>query len=166
MGRDRLGISAWVGTQQLHDVGKLLFGFCILWAYMFWSQYLVIWYGDLAEETEFIYHRMHGPWGPIAWLVLALCFVVPFVVLLSRAIKMKPVGLTAIAIVVLVGMWLERFILVAPSLWHGDTVPLGLLEIAITLGVFGLFGYCYTGFLNTFPILPVSDPKLSTTSNH
>lgn len=166
MGRDRLGISAWVGTQQLHDVGKLLFGFCILWAYMFWSQYLVIWYGDLAEETEFIYHRMHGPWAPIAWLVFALCFVVPFVVLLSRAIKMKPVGLTAIAIVVLVGMWLERFILVAPSLWHGDTVPLGLLEIAITLGVFGLFGYCYTGFLNTFPILPVSDPKLSTTSNH
>ena len=62
-GRDRLGIAHYVGRHQLHDVGKLLFGFCILWAYMFWSQYLVIWYGDLPEETEFIHHRMHGAWG-------------------------------------------------------------------------------------------------------
>ena len=77
-GRERLAIVDYVGHQQLHDVGKLLFGFCILWAYMFWSQYLVIWYGDLAEETEFIYHRMHGPWAPVAWTVFALCFVVPF----------------------------------------------------------------------------------------
>ena len=72
---------------------------------------------------------------------------------------MKPVGLTAIAIVVLVGMWLERFILVAPSLWHEDGIPLGILEVLITIGVFGLFLFCYTGFLRTFPVLPVSDPK-------
>ena len=58
-GRRRLGIAGYVGRHQLHDLGKLLFGLpAILWAYMFWSQYLVIWYGDLAEETEFVYHRM------------------------------------------------------------------------------------------------------------
>ena len=160
-GRERLAIVDYVGHQQLHDVGKLLFGFCILWAYMFWSQYLVIWYGDLAEETEFIYHRMHGPWAPVAWTVFALCFVVPFVVLLSRAIKMQPKGLVTIAAIALVGMWLERFILVVPSLWHGDGVPLGVLEILITAGMLGLFGFCYTGFLGVFPVLPVSDPRLT-----
>ena len=160
-GRDRLGIAHYVGRHQLHDVGKLLFGFCILWAYMFWSQYLVIWYGDLPEETEFIHHRMHGAWGPLAWVVFAMVFVAPFVVLLSRAIKTHPRGLLAIALVALGGMWLERFILVSPSLWDGEGVPLGIIEILITAGVLGLFGFCYTEFLQAFPVLPVSDRRLA-----
>mgnify|MGYP001190780681 CR=1 FL=1 len=158
-GRHRLGIADYVGTQQLHDVGKLLFGFSILWAYMLFSQYLVIWYGDLPEETEFLYHRMHGAWAPITWTALALCFVIPFVSLLSKAIKMKSKGLLTIACIAFVGMWLERFILVAPSLWHEDGIPLGILELLITIGVFSLFIFCYTGFLRAFPLLPVSDPK-------
>ena len=159
-GRDRLGIERYVGRQQLHDVGKLLFGFCMLWAYMFWSQYLVIWYGDLPEETKFIAHRMHGTWAPVAWTVFALVFVVPFVVLLSRAVKTHVRGLVSIATVALVGMWLERFILVSPSIWHGDGIPLGVPEALITAGVLGLFAFCYTGFLQAFPVLPVSDPLL------
>ena len=162
-GRHRLAIADHVGKQQLHDVGKLLFGFSILWAYLLFSQYLVIWYGDLAEETEFIYHRMHGAWAPITWTMFGLCFVIPFISLLSKAIKMKSNGLLTIACIAFVGMWLERFILVAPSLWHEDGVPLGILELLITIGVFGLFVFCYTGFLRTFPILPISDPKFIST---
>ena len=158
-GRHRLAIADYVGKQQLHDVGKLLFGFSILWAYMLFAQYLVIWYGDLAEETEFLYHRMHGVWAPITWTVFGLCFVIPFIALLSKAIKMKSNGLLTIACIAFVGMWLERFILVAPSLWHEDGIPLGILELLITIGVFGLFIFCYTGFLRAFPVLPVSDPK-------
>ena len=164
--RDRLQLREYVGSHQLHDVGKLLFGFCILWAYMFWSQYLVIWFGDLPEETEFIAHRMNGVWAPLAWTVFALVFVIPFVVLLSRAVKTSPRGLTAIACVGLVGMWLERFILVSPSLWHGDGVPLGVIELLVTTGVLGLFAWCYTTFLQTFPVLPVSDPRLELASAH
>lgn len=159
-GRERLGILDYVGHRQLHDLGKLLFGFCILWAYMFWSQYLVIWYGDLPEETAFIARRMNGVWAPLAWTVFGMAFVVPFVVLLSRAVKMHARGLVAVAAVALVGMWLERFILVAPSLWHGDRVPLGIPEILITAGVLGLFAFCYTWFLQVFPVMPVSDPRL------
>ena len=116
-GRGRLGLAGYVGRHQLHDLGKLLFGFSILWAYLLWSQYLVIWYGDLPEETEFVYHRMHGAWAPVAWTVLAMTFAGPFVVLLSRAVKTWVPGLTTVAAVVFTGMWLERFLLVAPSLW-------------------------------------------------
>ena len=164
--RKRLQLTAYVGRHQLHDVGKLLFGFCILWAYMFWSQYLVIWYGDLPEETEFIAHRMSGAWAPLAWTVFAVVFVIPFVVLLSRAVKTSPRGLRAIACVALVGMWLERFILVSPSLWHGDGVPLGVIELLVTAGVLGLFAWCYTTFLQTLPVLPLSDPRLESASAH
>ncbi len=164
--RERLQLKEYVGPHQLHDVGKLLFGFCILWAYMFWSQYLVIWFGDLPEETEFIAHRTQGTWAPLAWTVFALVFVIPFVVLLSRAVKTSPRGLTAIACVGLVGMWLERFILVSPSLWHGEGVPLGVIELLVTAGVLGLFAWCYTTFLQTFPVLTLSDPRLEPASSH
>ena len=164
--RARLQLTKYLGPHQLHDLGKLLFGFCILWAYMFWSQYLVIWYGDLPEETEFIAHRMHGTWAPVAWTVFAMVFVIPFIVLLSRAVKSSPRGLTAIACVGFAGMWLERFILVSPSLWHGEGVPLGLTEILVTAGVLGLFAWCYTTFLQTFPVLPISDPRLEPASAH
>ena len=162
--RSRVPLSEYVGDGQLHDIGKLLFGFCVLWAYMFWSQYLVIWYGDLPEETMFIAHRMHGVWAPVAWTVFALAFLIPFTVLLSRAVKTHTRGITAIAVSVLVGMWLERFLLVSPSLWNGDDVPLGVLEIVITAGVAAAFAVCYATFLQMFPVLPVSDPRLTAVS--
>ena len=164
--RKRLNLTEYIGPHQLHDIGKLLFGFCILWAYMFWSQYLVIWYGDLAEETEFIYHRMHGAWAPVAWTVFAMAFVIPFVVLLSRAVKTSPRGLTTIAVVAFAGMCLERFLLVSPSLWHGEGVPLGPVELLVGAGVAGLFFRSYTAFLETFPVLPLADPRLEPASAH
>ena len=111
-GSNRLGLGNRVGDRQRHDAGKLLFGFSILWAYMLWSQYLVIWYGDLPEEARFIHHRMHGAWAPVAWTVFAAVFAVPFVLLLSRKLKMRPAALGAVAGLVLAGVWLERFLLV------------------------------------------------------
>lgn len=164
--RQQLHLTDYIGPHQLHDIGKLLFGFCILWAYMFWSQYLVIWYGDLPEETEFIYRRLHGAWGPLAWTVFAMAFVIPFVVLLSRKVKTAPRAFQLIAFVPFVGMWLERFILVSPSLWHGPGLPLGLTELLITLGVAGLFAWSYTTFLQVFPVLPLADPSLGTADTH
>ena len=164
--RERLRLTEYIGPHQLHDVGKLLFGFCILWAYLFWSQYLVIWYGDLAEETEFIYHRMHGAWAPVAWTVFAMAFVIPFVVLLSRQVKTRPRALSAIALVCFAGMWLERFILVSPSLWHGEGVPLGPIELLVTLGTAGLFVWSYSTFLTVFPVVPLADPRLEPASAH
>ena len=164
--KDRLGLQDYIGPQQMHDIGKLLFGFSILWAYMVWSQYLVIWYGDLPEEITFVYHRMHGMWAPVTWTVVILAFVLPFTVLLSRSVKTQPGGLTRIAVVALGGMWLERFLLVSPSLWHGEGLPLGIFEILMAAGALGLFGFCYTTFLVMFPVLPVSDPRLTTITEH
>ena len=162
--RDRLRLQAYIGDRQLSDVGRLLFGFCILWTYMLWSQYLVIWYGDLPEETVFVADRMQGSWAPVTWIALLMAFGIPFILLLSRSIKTNRRALTAIALLVLVGMWLERFILVAPSLWHEAGLPLGLIEGLITAGVFSLFWWCYGTFLRTFPVLPVSDPRLEPIS--
>ena len=153
-GRDRPGLSGHVGPGQLHDAGKLLFGLSILWAYMLWSQYLVIWYGDLPEEARFVHERMHGAWAPVAWTVFAAVFAVPFVLLLSRTVKQRPAALAAVAGLVLAGIWLERFLLVAPSLWQADGLPLGLPELLITAGTASLFTLCWTSFLERFPAPP------------
>jgi hypothetical protein len=149
----------YVNRAQLHDMGRLLLGFCMLWAYLFWSQYLVIWYGDLPEETAFVARRtVDAPWAPLSWIVLLTAFVVPFVLLLSREIKRHAIGLSVVAVIALAGMWLERFILVGPSLVKGEHLPIGPVEVLITAGVGALFALCYTGFLQRVPVLPITDP--------
>jgi len=154
-----------VGPGHLQDVGRILLGFCMLWTYMFWSQYLVIWYGDLPEETSFVARRTaEAPWAPLAWVVLAAAFVIPFLMLLSREIKRRAFGLGAVGLIALVGMWLERFILVGPSLWKGTSLPIGPLEILLTIGVGALFALCYTAFLERVPLLPLADPLLAAES--
>ena len=100
-------------------------------------QFLVIWYGNLPEETRYVILRVKlTPWEPVAWMVLGMIFAIPFVLLLSRKIKMKPLPMMILSGIILAGMWLERFILVAPSIWKGEGIPMGLLEVLITAGFF------------------------------
>jgi len=155
-------LEAYIGRGQLYAVGRMLLGFCMLWAYLFWAQYLVIWYGDLPEETAFVADRtVDLPWAPLAWVVLVAAFVVPFVMLLSREIKRHSLGLPAVAVIALTGMWLERFVLVGPSLWKDEHLPIGPVEVLVTAGIGALFAICYTAFLQRVPILPIADPLLA-----
>jgi hypothetical protein len=159
--RQALGLGGFLQTHHFHDLGKLLLGFCLLTGDFFYSQFLVIWYGNLPEDTRYVILRIRfSPWEPLAWIVLGMAFVLPFAVLLSRKIKMKPLPMLVLSVVVLMGMWLERFLLVAPSLWKGQDMPLGLMEIAITAGFLGAMGACILMFLKRFPLLPVGDPLL------
>jgi hypothetical protein len=160
-------LKAYVGPEHLYDVGRMMLGFCMLWAYLFWAQYLVIWYGDLPEETAFVAHRtVDSPWAPLAWVVLVAAFAVPFLMLLSREIKRHAGGLLTVAVIALTAMWLERFVLVAPSLWKGDRLPLGLVEVLVTAGVGALFVICYAAFLQRVPLLVIADPLLAPADRH
>ncbi len=148
-----------VHSKHMHDMGKLLLGFCLVTGDFFYSQFLVIWYGNLPEETRYVILRVQQtPWKMVAWIVLAVCFVIPFLTLLNRRIKMKPFPMLCLTGFILVGMWLERLLLVAPSLWQGGSLPLGFQEVAITLGFAGLMALCLMFFLRAFPPLPLSDP--------
>ncbi|HAA03201.1 MAG TPA: hypothetical protein DCE18_07505 [Syntrophobacteraceae bacterium] len=159
--RKGLGLEPFLHTNHFHDLGKLLLGFCLVTGDFFYSQFLVIWYGNLPEEAKYVILRIRfSPWEPLAWTVLVMCFALPFVVLLSRKIKMKPFPMMVLCVVILVGMWLERFLLVAPSLWKGREMPLGLMEIAISTGFLGIMGGCVLTFLQRFPIVPVGDPLM------
>ncbi len=152
-----------MGRQQLHDLGKLTFAFCVFWAYLFFAQYLVIWYGKLPWEQAWIIHRAEEPWGKLSAAVIVMCFVVPFAGLIGRKPKWNPVIFRSVAIVLLAGLWLEKHRMVAPSIRSPDTPTLGGTELLVALMFLGIFLYAVRWFLSTFPLIqvwqPMEDPE-------
>lgn len=134
-----------------HDIGKLVYAFAIFWAYLLWSQYLPIWYAALPHETFFVVVRVHAlPWGVLAWTALVLIWVVPFVGLIGRRGKRTPAILGAVCGLGLVGLWIERYVLVTPSLSPG-AIPFGWIEGLVTAGFCGAFGLCALPGLRRVP---------------
>ena len=147
-----------VSTQQTWDLGKLTLGFCMLWGYMFWSQFLVQWYGNLPEETQWLILRTREyPWKGIAWVVFAMCFVIPFVCLLSRDLKKTPLAYATVCFIVMSGVWLDRYLIIMPEVSPG-AVPFGITEIGIFIGFLGAYLLCIRTFLSKFPFVTVSHP--------
>jgi len=153
--RKHFGLEDVITSKHLHDVGKLCFGFTVFWGYLFFSQFLVIWYGNMPEETSFMFLRLTRPeWKGISTLMVVLCFLVPFIGLLGIKPKKTPAILGTIATVSLVGLWVDRYVLVVPSIVQtANGLPLGWQEILITAGFFGLWGVSYLWFAERFPLV-------------
>jgi hypothetical protein len=156
--RRTMGIAELVSPKQLHDIGKLIFGFTVFWAYLMWSQFLVIWYGNLPEETFFIFYRLWGPWRPIGTTVFLMVFLIPFLGLLGAKPKRFPPTLAGFTLVGLTGIWLERYLEVVPSINHGAGPAIGLPEAGVTLFFFGLFLLSLAWFGRRYPML---SPRLA-----
>lgn len=141
---------------QFHDLGKLFFAFTIFWTYLWFSQFIVIWYGNIPRETNWFVQRTEQGFSPLITLQMVLIFAIPFVLLLGRTPKMRPRFLAFVALISLAGFWIERYNLVFPSVWEGSP-PLGYPEAAIFVGFVGLFGLAYSLFASTFPLLPLQE---------
>lgn len=149
------------------DLGKLLFGFCLTYMAMLWSQYVVIWYGNLPEETHFVMLRLwERPWAVLSWSVLFATFFIPSVIFLSRRAKQVPSIMLAVGTLIAAGLWLERYVLVVPSLWHGEGAPFGWLEVGVTLGFLGVAALSYLFFLRHIPIVTLVRLPLSNAPSH
>ncbi len=157
-GRHEIGIAEFVSPKQRHDLGKLVFGFTVFWTYLMWSQFLVIWYGNLPEETGFVFARLWGEWRPIGTLVFLGMFVVPFIGLLGVAPKKTPVTLGLFTTISLLALWLERYLMVMPSVTSEAGPVFGLPEFGPTALFAGLFLLCYGLFGRTFPMV---SPRLA-----
>jgi hypothetical protein len=157
-GAAHLGVADLVSPKQRHDLGKLCFGFSIFWTYLMWAQFLVIWYGNLPEETGFVFARLWGHWLPIGAAVLWGMFIIPFFGLLGVRPKKSRVILGFFATVSLVALWLERYLLVMPSVTPLPGPVFHIPEAGPTLMFAGLFLFCYGLFGRTFPML---SPRLA-----
>ncbi len=151
--RIRQGEASGIKSNHLHDVGKLFFGFCLLWADFFYVQLMVIYYGNIPEETHYVIVRtMLAPWNKLAWIVFIVCFVGPFFILLNQRIKTRPVLMTLICSVVIVGIWLEHLLLLGPALSHDtQSIPLSFSDGLISLGFLGLMVIAIGYFMKVFP---------------
>jgi hypothetical protein len=149
---------------HFHDVGKLFFGFCLVWADFFYCQLVVIWYGNIPEESAYVIARVIAPpYNALAWGVFLVGFVFPFFILLNQKIKTRPLAMILICTAILVSIWLEHLLLVGPALFpQGTTLPLGITDGIISLGFLGLMAISVTSFLNRFPelVLPGSAPGI------
>jgi hypothetical protein len=157
--KDSVPFDAILQPRHFHDIGKLILAFCLFTGYLFYAQFLVIWYGNIPEEARYVIERVNlAPWKPLAWIIFLMIFALPFILLLSRKLKLHRVPMALLSLAVFVGLWLERLILVAPSLWMRGTIPLGVPELVVTAGFLGVAGLSVTLFLRKVPALPVSDP--------
>ena len=138
-----------IPPQGLHDLGNLLLVFTMLWAYLSFTQYLIIYSGNIADEVPFFIHRTEGGWQHIALALVVLHFTLPFVVLLSRRTKRSPRKLRLVAIGVLVMRLVELFWFVAPN-FRGHDLAVGLLDFAAPALVGGLWFFGLTWRLKQF----------------
>jgi hypothetical protein len=161
--RDQLELEQWILPSTLHDLGKLGFGFTVFWGYLFFSQYIVIWYGLLPIEQAFVIHRFTAPFKYVAQLVGLCIFVIPFFGLLGVMTKRTPRLLATLAIISLTGLYLERYLLVYPSLWIGaERLPLSWPEPAIALLFAGLLLASLGWFAHRFPLMQLWQPPSET----
>ena len=147
-----LNAEAMITDIHFHDLGKLCFAFTAFWGYLTFGQYLVIWYGNMPEETHWAHLRLIAPWAVPTVIAVLAVFFAPFFGLLSKAAKLFKPTLVLFTLISVIGMWLVRYLEVYPSLYgEGAGLPLGVWEIGVTLGYVGLWGACYLAFMNAFP---------------
>jgi hypothetical protein len=151
----RRGQGSGLTPNHFHDVGKLFFAFCLLWADFFYVQLNVIWYGNIPEETHYVILRtMLPPWRGLAWTVFIVCFMVPFAVLLNKRVKTRPNPMIALSALVILGIWLEHLLLLGPALSHGATeLPLGITDGLVFAGFLGLMVLALAFTFRAFPEL-------------
>ncbi len=132
------GYMDYVTDEHLHDVGKFMFAFSIFWTYLWFSQYMLIWYSNQPEETKYFQPRLLGNFRGIFFLNLILNFVAPFIILMKRATKRNYTIITFAAILIIFGHWIDFYQMVMPGTVGEDHAHLGWYEFGIAIGYVGL----------------------------
>ncbi len=148
-----------VTVEHYHDLGKFLFAFVFFWGYIAFSQYMLIWYGNIPEETLWFAHRQTEAWMPVSWLLAVGHFMIPFAALLSRHTKRRVTVLGFWAAYMLVMHWVDLYWLVMPAL-DPEHLHFGVVDVATTVGLVGLFVAGLCKIAGDRPLIPVNDPLL------
>jgi hypothetical protein len=164
-------ISTYVTPRHFHDLGKLLFAFVMLWAYLNFSQFLIIWSGNLPEEIPWYINRFRGGWQYVALLLVVGHFALPFMLLLSRDVKRNPSLLSKIAFAIVVMRLIDLIFLIGPGFAHGTEggeahFPIHWMDIAIPAGLLGVWIFMFARNLRSRPLLPLNDPYFKEAFAH
>jgi len=148
-----------IAPKHFHDLGKLLLAFVMIWAYLAFSQLLIVWAGNLPEEIPFYLPRMQTSWRWIGVLLIVFQFALPFLLLLSRELKRRTGQLIAVALLVLVMRFTDLFWLVAPQ-FHRQGIRFHWLDLAAVVAIGGVWLAFFVWQLRGRPLVPLHDPRL------
>ena len=152
-------MSRVLSASHVHDWGKLLLAFMMLWSYFAFSQFIIIWSGDLPEEIGFYKDRFTGGWGTVALGLVLFHFAVPFFLLLSRDLKRDVKKLSVVAALLLAMRWVDIWWLAIPA-FSPKQVSFHWLDLATPLAMGGIFLFAFTRRLASRPLLPAKDPHV------
>jgi hypothetical protein len=155
-----------VNSNHLHDLGKFMFAFSIFWTYIWFSQFLLIYYANIPEETVYFFERMkNSPYSWIFYLNLILNFVLPFLLLMTRDAKRQMSTLKLVCPIIIVGHWFDFFNMVTPGVVQHDG-GVGFMEIGLGLIFVSLFLLVVLSNLTKLPLFGKNDPMLQESLNH
>ena len=154
----RAGYLAFIRTDHIHDLGKFLFAFSVFWTYLWFSQYLLIWYGHIPEETVY-YIQRHESFQLVFFLNLGLNFIIPFFALMKLQSKRQLNWLALIAAIVMIGHWIDYYQMIMPGA-AGEHAGIGVLEISMTVLYASLFLFVVFRSLASKPLIVQHDPFL------
>lgn len=158
-------VQGYYGIDHIHDVAKFMKGFTVFWAYIAFSQFMLIWYANIPEETEFYLLRAGGGWMAISMALLFFKFIIPFLILLPRAAKRNESHLIMVSILILIMQYVDVYWLVYPNFFEGQVV-FGLSEIAMLLLFMGIFLTTMMKFFSTNSVVAIKDPRLHESLSH
>jgi hypothetical protein len=158
-----------LGPRHFHDIGKLMLAFTMVWAYFNLSQYLIIWSGNLPEETTWYLTRSRGGWGVVGVIVILFHFAFPFVILLSRDVKRNFRWISMMAIFILCMRVIDLFYLIGPNPMKsipGTDFHISWMDFVAPIAVGGLWLWWFFGELKRRPLMPPNDPFIETAIEH
>jgi hypothetical protein len=156
---DRKPLSQIVRQSHFQDLGSFLLTFVMLWAYLEFSQWLIIWGGNLTDEIPWYIRRLEGVWGSVALLLVILGFFLPFFLLLFRNVKRKTRSLLIVALLILLMRLVDMYWTILPA-FGGGKIHLSWMDVALPLGMGGIWLAYFLWQLQRMPILPVHDPRM------
>jgi hypothetical protein len=143
-------------SSHFRDLGNLMLAFTMLWAYTNFSQFLLIWYGNIKEETPYYLKRMHGGWGVLAAALIIFHFFLPFTMLLMRAIKDRPKTIAIVTVIILIMRFVDIYWLVVPA-HHGEHFYFSWITLFAFLGIGGLWLAAFLAQLKGQTIIPIHE---------
>ncbi len=161
-----MGYLSMVNENHLHDLGKFVFGFSIFWTYIWFSQFLLIYYANIPEETIYFFERLSNDvYSKIIFMNLFLNFFFPFLVLMTRDSKRKTIILKIVCTVVLVGHWFDFFLMITPGTMK-DAGTFGFFELGLAMIYLGTFAFVLFSGLTKFNLIPKNHPMIQESIYH
>ena len=159
------GYLEYTNREHIHDLGKFQFAFSIFWTYLWFAQFMLIWYANIPEETTYFEPRVEGAYNAIFWLNLIINFLAPLLILMRRSPKRNYGTITMMSVLILFGHWLDYYQMVFASI-SPDHVPFMLLDLCIGLGFVGLIMFVTARSLARHPLVSKHHPFLKESIIH